>query len=306
MKMHPAITKSIVLIAVAFMLFTLPGLKIPYVDQKADAYFSNAMTKAVVAYGVCRVINASVSVIKESQISVEPWGIGGTLALGQVLDPLDDMTERVSDILVTAIVSLGIQKIVYELTVAFSPGLFGMSLIALVAVSCFKGDRAKALRSVILNSVIIIAAARLCLPTSSIVSFYLNDHYFSPQIDKTKRELMVISPVIDRLKSMDMSKVDDILESKRKTFKFVKQRTTDLKELFVALYRNMRSLVSNLLKLSTLYVALFLIQVIILPIGTFWLLVRLTNGLCGANIPYILKHADLWKALKGGTESKKV
>lgn len=73
------------------------------------------MTKAGVAYGVCRVVNASVSAIKESQIQIEPAGLGVSLAVGQVLDSLDDMTERASDILVTAIVSLGIQKIVYEL-----------------------------------------------------------------------------------------------------------------------------------------------------------------------------------------------
>ena len=104
MKINPTIARLILLVAVAIMLFILPGLKLPYLDQKADTYFSEAMTKAGLAYGVCRVINASVSVIKESQVQLEPAGLGVSLAAGQLLDPLDDMTERASDILVTAIV----------------------------------------------------------------------------------------------------------------------------------------------------------------------------------------------------------
>lgn len=304
MKIKLSIAKPIFLIAVALTFFTLPGLRLPYVDKKADCYFSNAMTKAGAAYGVCRVVNASVSVIKESHIQIEPAGLGVALAAGQVLDPLDDMTERASDILITAIVSLGIQKIVYELCVAFAPALIGISIIALVAVSFFKGNRAKALRIVVLKSVIIIAVSRLCLPTSSIISSYLNDYYFSSEITKAYDELAMSSPEIERLKEMRMPEVDGVMGTIKNGFEFVGEKTSDLSAALKTMIRNMDSMVSNLLKLSYLYVALFIIQVIILPIGAFWLLVRLTNALCGTNIPYILKYADLGKQMKCGTENE--
>ena len=61
----------------AVALFMLPGLKLPYVDENTDTYFAESMTKASLAYGVCRVVNASVSVIKESQVQVEPARAGG-------------------------------------------------------------------------------------------------------------------------------------------------------------------------------------------------------------------------------------
>ena len=132
MKIQPSVAKPILLTLTALALFMLPGLKLPYVDRTADAYFTDAMTKAGAAYGVCRVVNASVSVIKDSQIQIEPAGLGVSLAAGQILDPLDDMTERASDILITAIVSLGIQKIAYELSVAFAPAVIAICLIAFV------------------------------------------------------------------------------------------------------------------------------------------------------------------------------
>jgi hypothetical protein len=276
-EINTVITKQIILVVIALMLFMLPGLKLPYLDQKADTYFSEAITKAALSYSVCRVVNASVSVIKESQVQIEPAGLGVSLAAGQVLDPLDDMTERASDILVTAIVSLGIQKIAYELSVAFAPALMAVFLIAFVMVSFLKGVRAKTIREIILKSMVLVAVGRLCLPTASIISTYLNENYFSPEITKIKDELAMDSPVMKHLKDMRMPEIDGVLGTVKNGFNFVGEKTSDLKTALKKMIQNMENMVSNLLKLSYLYVALFVIQVVLLPVGIFWLLLRIIN-----------------------------
>ena len=298
MKINPAITKPIVLVVIALAIFIFPGLKLPYLDQEADTYFSETITKAGLAYGVCRVVNASVSVIKESQIQIEPAGLGVSIAAGQALDPLDDMTERASDILVTAIVSLGIQKIAYELSVEFSPVLIATFLMAFVMTTIFKSKRVKAIREIILKSIVFIAVARLCLPTASIISSYLNSRYFSPEITKVKDEIAMSSPAMERLKDMRMPKVDGVLGTVKKGFNFVDEKTSDLGTALKKMVQNMENMVTNLLQLSYLYVALFIIQVILLPIGTFWLLSRIINALLGTNIPYIISHEGLNKTRK--------
>jgi len=77
MKIHSVTAKPIILIAAAIVLFMMPGLKLPYLDQKTNAYFSDAMTKAGVACGVCRVVNVSVPVITKSQILQSHGVLGG-------------------------------------------------------------------------------------------------------------------------------------------------------------------------------------------------------------------------------------
>ncbi|WP_300465296.1 hypothetical protein [Desulfobacula sp.] len=290
MEINPAIAKPIIIAVIALTLFMLPGLKLPYLDQQADTYFAEAITKAGLAYSVCRVVNASVSVIKESQIHIEPAGLGVSLAAGQALDPLDDMTERASDILVTAIVSLGIQKIAYELSAAFAPVLIAIFLIAFVMATMLKSVRAKTIREIILKSIVLIAVARLCLPTSSIISSYLNGNYFSPEITRVKDELAMSSPVMERLKDMRMPEIDGVLGTVKNGFNFVGEKTSDLETVLKEMIQNTGNMVSNLLKLSYLYVALFVIQVILLPIGIFWLLSRITNAFLGTNRPYIISH----------------
>ncbi len=295
MKVNSVIYKPVLLIVAAGILFMLPGLKLPYIDNNTDAYFSDSMTKAGLAYGVCRVVNASVSVIKESQIQVEPAGLGVSLAAGQVLDPLDDMTERASDILITAIVSLGIQKIAYELCVTYVPLLIGFALIIFAGVSFFKGDRASTMRVIVLKSIILLAVARLCLPASSIINQYLNKTYFSPQIVKAKDELAIISPEMERLKDLTMPEGDGVVGTVKNGFDFVQRKTTDLGAALKSMINNMGSMISNLLKLSYLYVTIFIVQVILLPLTIFWILARLTNVLFGTGVPYILKHPEAVK-----------
>jgi hypothetical protein len=281
MKINRAVAKPALLLVAALVLLMLPGLKLPYLDRHTDTYFYESMSKAGVAYGVCRVVNASVSIIKESQIQIEPAGMGVSLAAGQALDPLDDMTERASDILVTAIISLGIEKIVYELCVSYTPALIGFAIIILVGLSFLKEGRAAAFRAMVPKSIILLAVARLCLPTSSLINAYLHEHYFSPRIVEAKDELAMISPKLNRLKDMSMPKTDGVLGTVKKGFNFVGEKTSDLSEALKTMVRNMGSIVSNLLKLSYLYVAIFLVQVILLPIGVFWLLVRIANAFFG-------------------------
>lgn len=292
MKINPAIAKSVLLLVAAVVLFMLPGLTLPYVDKNTDTYFSESMTQAGVAYGVCRVVNASVSTIKESQIQIEPAGLGVSLAAGQVLDPLDDMTERASDILVTAIVSLGIQKIAYELCVSFVPSLIGFAIIVLLGISFVKGHRATTLRGLVINSIILLAVARLFLPTSSIINAYLQENYFSPQITKVQDELAMNFPELERLKDMSMPDVDGVLGTVKNGFDFVEEKTSDLGATLKAMIGNMESMVANLLRLSYLYVAIFIVQVIILPVGAFWIMARITSILFGAGIPYACKNSD--------------
>jgi len=306
MKINSTIIKSVLLIVIAAALLMLPGLKLPYLDENTDTYFAESMTKAGLAYGVCRVINASVSVIKDSQVQIEPAGLGVSLAAGQVLDPLDDMTERASNILITAIVSLGIQKIAYELCVDFAPPVIGAAILILVGVSLVKGDRANAFREILLKSVILLAVARLCLPASSIINTYLHDNYFSPQITTAKDALAMTSPELERLKDMTMPKADGVLDTVKSGFSFVGEKTSDLGTALKAMVNNMGNMISNLVKLSYLYVAIFAVQVILLPLSVFWLLARLANALFGTGIPYVLKHSDLVNKPDRRKESQEV
>ena len=173
--------QSLVGILLGIALFFSSGLKLPVLDTMTDDYFTGAITKAGVAYATCRVVNASVSIVKESSVHLEPAGVGVSLAVGQALDPIDDMTERLSDVLVMAITSLGVQKLVYEISVSLAPQLISLCLILLSILVWFKHQKLIKLQKSVIQILVVIAIVRFCLPVSSLVNEFIQTYYFNDQ-----------------------------------------------------------------------------------------------------------------------------
>ncbi|UCG79125.1 MAG: hypothetical protein JSV21_04665 [Nitrospirota bacterium] len=79
-------------------------------DDAAEEHTSAALKRALIAYGSARVTNAFISMLQETEISAQPGGLGVTVAFFQLLDPLNDLVERFSSIMLLVIISLGIQS----------------------------------------------------------------------------------------------------------------------------------------------------------------------------------------------------
>ncbi|MBU1053224.1 MAG: hypothetical protein KKC46_05260 [Proteobacteria bacterium] len=284
------IIKSSVGLVLSMLLFFSSGLRLPVLDTTTDTYFSEAISKAGIAYATCRVINASVSIIKDSSLQLEPAGVGVSLAVGQALDPIDDMTERLSDVLVTAITSLGVQKLAYEIGVSVAPPILSVFLFVLSILIWFENEKLSSLQKTLIRFMLIIVVARFCLPASSLANEYLQSHYFAEQISEANQKLSAGSSELDRIKDFSLPKIDGVLGTIENSALFLKIKSTELKNALIATVANAGDIIDNLLRLTFLYVGIFLIQVIILPLLSFWFLIKTANALFHTNMPVILHH----------------
>jgi len=172
---------SLLLVFLVFIFRIVPS-EIPYLDRKGDEYFETATKKALVAYGTIRVLNAVVSVAKETEVEVTPFGVGLTIHLGQFLDPVDDATERLSSVLTASIAALGLMKIIKELL-----QIYTFKLVSYLILFLLPGLWIKRLRNfsrIVLNIVILLFAVRLALPVCGVVNDFLYKDYFEPEINK--------------------------------------------------------------------------------------------------------------------------
>ncbi len=266
-------------IFIAILLLLLPAVRIPLLDAKTDTYFKEAITRAGVAYATCRAINASVSIIKESELQLEPAGVGVSLAIGQVLDPLDDMTERLSTVLVTAITSLGVQKLSYEISVSLAPRLLAGLLLVLSVLVWFDNDRLSALQNITVRLLMLLAVLRLCLPLSSIVNQSLYVGYFAEEISTASQQLDLRSDASNKFGDIATPDTQGFWATIGNSTTVIKKISVDLKKSLETFVTNATEIIENLLKLTFLYVGIFLIQVIILPVSIFWLLVYVATSL---------------------------
>jgi len=271
--------KSLIGILLAIALFFSAGVQVPGLDSTADAYFKDSITKAGVSYGVCRVINATVSVIQESSVQLEPAGIGLSLAVGQIVDPLNDMVERLSNVLVMSITSLGVQELAYEISITVVPQLLAVLLLLLSVLLWFKNARILRLQRILMTVLVIAAIARFCLPISSMVNEFLQETFFEDKIMEANDKLTATTADIGKLDDVTVPKLDGFLGAIGNSASYLKEKTVDFKDTIQVIMENKGVIVENLLRLTFLYVGIFVIQVLVLPLLIFWFLMRIVNGL---------------------------
>lgn len=273
------VSASFLGVFIALILLLLPVARIPVLDAKTDAYFEEAITKAGLAYATCRAINASVSIIKESQLQLEPGGVGVSLAAGQILDPIDDMTERLSDVIVTAITSLGVQKLSYEIGVSLAPPVLAGLLILLSILVWFDHERLLQLQKITVRLFMLLVICRFCLPLSSLVNQALYTNYFAEEISQASRQLDLRSGSSNQFGDITTPDSHGFWGTISNSTTVLRNLSVELKKSLAVFVTNMTEIVDNLLTLTFLYVGIFLIQVIILPLLVFWLLVYLATML---------------------------
>jgi hypothetical protein len=270
--MRQRLIRSGTSLALAALLLLTAGTKLPVPDARADRYFEEALTKAGVAYATCRVVNATVSVLAESNLQLEPAGLGVSLAAGQTLDPLDDLTERLAGVLVTAIASLGVQKLCFELSVEFVPPLLAGLLLVGAVLVWMPWLWARGLQHWLLRVGIVLLVARFGLPMSAAVNDVVHARFFAGRIEAAQRELSLQTDAFDAVGEWRLPERGGVLGALGGGAAMIGERIDALRRAMADLTRNAGHIASNLLALTSLYAGVFVVQVILLPLGVLWML----------------------------------
>jgi hypothetical protein len=120
---------SIVLVVVSLLVLFFE------VDKAAlELYYQN-FDRAVYSFALAKALNAVISVIQSSEINIG-LVVSGTVGLGQILDPVNDMVERFSWIMLASSVSLGIQHLLLILskTLFIKAALIVSIVLAMMAI----------------------------------------------------------------------------------------------------------------------------------------------------------------------------
>jgi len=100
-------------------------------DHPAENYIDDSIKNAGLIYASSRAINAAVSVAQSANL-----GIGVSVTVGELLDPINDLIERFSAAMEIAITSLAMQKVlllsvqhdIFNITLTIAGALFLLSL----------------------------------------------------------------------------------------------------------------------------------------------------------------------------------
>ncbi|MDX2494113.1 MAG: hypothetical protein QNK27_04045 [Desulfuromusa sp.] len=279
------IITSLILI-VLLIVIVLPPLRtavfenrlLQQVDQTATEQVEKSLTRALASFALARVTNGVISVIQESEVAVSPAGVGLNLALGQVFDPLNDMVERFSWVMLVALTSLGVQRFLIEISPWLGIELLGSLALLLWLAGLWLGRWLHVdLTSLGKRLIFLAIVVRFAVPLTAALNqtayeYFLADRYTiaSHSIAETNSELQQVEAIPDtaddkswwqqlttRLKQAEQAIDFDRVQN------WLKQRSTQMIDSFLDL------------------LVVFLLNTVILPIAFLWGIFRLFKALTG-------------------------
>lgn len=84
------------------------------VDRYAEREYEALFQRALISFAVARTLNGLISAVQGTELALQPAGVGVTLTPGEILDPVNDLVERFSWIMLGATISLGVQQVLLD------------------------------------------------------------------------------------------------------------------------------------------------------------------------------------------------
>ncbi len=278
---------SALLIAVLVVNFT------ETIDRQADAPLDTAFKRALFTYGVVRGINAVISVIQGTEVSIEPAGIGVTLTPGEVFDPMNDLIEQFSWIVLVASTSLGAQQILVgignTLAIQVAVGLvIGLSLLLLWRRQLFSPTW----RAIFFRLFILVIAFRFIIPVLVLTNELVYRAFLDEQYQVSSSELeQTEADVRDMQESENVEIPTDGDTSIFSQIGRIYDRTTQSINVNARL-AEYEARLSNASEYIIDLIVVFMLQTLVFPLLFLWLGLRIIRLLMNSNL-LLLRQATL-------------
>lgn len=172
------------------------------IDHVSKDYAEQALKRALTTYAIARTLNGVISVAQGTEVALEPGGVGVIMTPGQILDPVNDLVERFSSVMLVAASSLGLQIVLLEIS-----SWIGITILLLAALSVWLAatwsGRLKSSRYValILRLTFLLAFVRFAVPVVIICTNIVFGTFLLDKHDSAAAELQRTSAQVEHLNS---------------------------------------------------------------------------------------------------------
>ncbi|GAX88030.1 conserved hypothetical protein [Lebetimonas natsushimae] len=212
----------------------------PLYDKFTKNYINESLKSSLITYALARSLNAGISVIKNSSIEAGAF-VSGNVALGEVVDPINDAVERFSTLLTNALWVLGSEKVLYELSKLWG---FVILILILAFLNIFINS------SILKRLILILLFLRIYMPVSALIFHYLEKSYFIPQINQNLN-IIKYTAQNNTLNSSSINKI-------KKEVKYYLQ--------------NSDKIIFSLLNIAAIFITKLIISILIIPLLFLYIL----------------------------------
>lgn len=248
-----------------------------YLDDAAQTATLDHFKRALAVAAIARGFNGIVSVAQGTEVAIQPVGVGVTLTIGEILDPLNDLIERFSALALLASVALGVQLTLGQ--ILSTPWLSGLLTAAacayLVLLWRAPGKLNGKLASFTARALAMLVFFRFLLATMLLITQFIDQNFLAAKQDLAMAELTQASSNIEQLQeqqkaSSSESPEGDLFDrtaAQISNFLDTSRQTLDLEAQLADVEAEIENSAEEIVNL----IVIFLLQTLLLPIGSLWL-----------------------------------
>ena len=263
------------LLATLFILTIIFSLN-QALDISSKQYIDKAFNRALITFGIAKTLNGVISVAQGTEVAIQPAGIGINLTPGQILDPVNDLVERFSWIMLASTTSLGIQKVFLTMSVwpAFNNTL--ISFISLSLILLFiKTKKYAQLRILILRLSLLLIILRFAVPITGLANESIYQVFLENEYIESTQLLETTALQIDKINEHVQSHKPDI--KKKSVWERAKafySSTTEMLNMNKKIEKYKQAANKTTRHIVNLIVV-FLFQTLIIPLGFIFIIYAL-------------------------------
>lgn len=286
-------------------------------DNVSDDYAEDALKRALATFAVARTLNGVISVAQGTEIALEPGGVGVMLTPGQILDPINDLVERFSSVMLVAASSLGLQIVLLEILSwwVLTAALIA-SLVAAVLLMWRPALRENRFVALIPKVALALTVIRFALPVIIICTNFVFETFLETRHDAASSELSTSARQIEQISAdgdsdrnpdapgqaqgaADADDGDfefpgwnelaaDIRDSAARLYSSTTGwiRSNSVSERMAGLQESASRATSHIIDL----IVIFVLQTIIFPIVFLWLFIEALKALAGRSLNVVRKQ----------------
>lgn len=269
------------LLLLAALALAVAGAWLAPLDAAASHQVESGLKRAVASFAAARALNAAISVAQGTEVAVHPAGVGVSLAPGQALDPVNDLIEQFSVLMLGASVSFGVQLALIKMGSFWAVSAL-LSMVALVWA--WARWRERALPLWLTRLLVVLLLVRFAVPLVAVGNeaafrLFLSEDYSAGQatIELSSREIAGAGLPEAPASAPPPAPPGGLGEKLREWWDGAAAKVDPTERL-----EALREAAGRTIDHIVMLIVVFLLQTVVLPLLLLWALLRLGRALCEA------------------------
>jgi len=246
-------------------------------DRAGEEFADTGFRRALITFASARAINGFISVAQGTEVAIQPGGIGAVLTPGEILDPINDLVEQFSQVMLFSTVVLGTQKLLIEVSgwIGFSV-LLAAVLLFWLATLWLPRLFHPATQRIAFGLAGILLLLRFLVPVAAIANEAVFDLFLEPGYEVANRHLENATRELGSEETHSAPAADDgsLLDALEGFYQSARARAdvgAELEKLKTAANKTAEQIID--------LIVVFMVQTLLLPIFFAWLGYRAAKSL---------------------------